>query len=145
MRKIYLFLSLLIITAGCEKEELLPPADEALANEETLREIEFRDLPAKITNIFDEGHYIRHTSGKSQQLFGPINTNSKIQRINYYKDLSSYTFSLVTELNRSSGHYYFDNLVLKEQADGSIQQTIIRYEYGCALHYSHCGSAQKIG
>ena len=133
MRKIYLLISLFLISVGCEKDEIQQStAEEQLhqkAKPKTLKEINFKNLPDRLKGVFDNKNLVEANKGKSSNYFGSVNLNKPVKEIIDEDGNSSFTFLLNKNKNADSNRpLYFDNLVIFEKGKKEGTSYVIRYE-----------------
>jgi len=131
MKKNYLLFCLILLSIGCQRDEIIVTEAAQGIDDKTYELVNFNDLPENILKDFDESNYPNLSDGKSENLFGQINRDKKVKKLNL-KGKLTYTFSLKTnEFNKSQNTpdgYYFDNLVIKENSKSDNELMVIRYE-----------------
>lgn len=130
MKKIYVLVSLLIFTLGCQKDEIVSqPEEEAVQiKKQTLQEVRFNNLPEPIAEYF-EGNFLEQKNNKTTSIFGEVRTDMPVKKLIDTTGKISYTFVLRsrTTSDKSSSSFYFDNLVIYEHDRYPDELYIIRY------------------
>lgn len=124
MRKIYLLLSLLILTIGCEKEEVPSISEDS----SSVEKVAFKDLPDNIKSLFPFDHSNGVKMALAVKGFGRVQADVPVNKIINEKGRASYTLLLERSGNLKRSQSYFDNIVVAEQEDGEEQIRVIRYE-----------------
>ncbi|MFD0863105.1 hypothetical protein ACFQ1M_12895 [Sungkyunkwania multivorans] len=127
MKTIYRFalLYILALTISCETEEL---KNDALLAEESHDTVTMRDLdelPASITQLFKgKSQVFSNKALRSETTsFGEVEADGVFVQQNAATQATSYT----ARLTRLSNELYFDNMVIKETAEGDMVVNVLRY------------------